>query len=387
MNILFSTTRQWNPGDEFIHRGILNLLKRSGLRVNSIAWNRHPSIRPGNTLLDNSYDELRHDPQSLDYVIFAGTPEWRGPRTDPLYRLIADSGLRCALIGIGGHGTPVGFTPTEDSVLENQTDLITCRDRSTWSELSEKYSGPPVELLPCPSVFHATAPRQRQALSRVGVVYQTVHTQWQTVTRKARDVLIEIIQRLSRQIETVVICNYVDEWSEASSIFGHDRVWYSHESRDYEAAFLDIDCLVAARVHGCLGAIGTGAPAVLIDWETDMRRHGIADEVPVLLKGATGDPASVVETILGLDAAARSAEIIQWQEQQLQRYQPVLENLSVLNRRRNEGSVPAEAAQDVIRRQLAANEERFRAINTPKKVPFVRRLGPKIKRAVRKIGL
>lgn len=118
-----------------------------------------------------------------------------------------------------------------------------------------------------------------------------------------------------------------------------------------------------------------------------MRRHGIADEVPVLLKGATGDPASVVETILGLDAAARSAEIIQWQEQQLQRYQPVLENLSVLNRRRNEGSVPAEAAQDVIRRQLAANEERFRAINTPKKVPFVRRLGPKIKRAVRKIGL
>jgi len=387
MNILFSTTRQWNPGDEFIHRGILNLLRGSGLRFNSIAWNRHPSIRPGNTLLDNSYDELRHDPRSLDYVVFAGTPEWRGPRTDLLYRMIADNRLRCALIGIGGHGAPAGFTPSESAVLENQTDLITCRDRSTWSELSAKLSSTPVELLPCPSVFHATDPRQRQALARVGVIYQTVHTQWQTVTRQARDVLIEIIQRLSRQIETVVICNYIDEWSEASSIFGHDRVWYSHDSRDYEAAFLDIDCLVAARVHGCLGAIGTGAPAILIDWETDMRRQGIADEIPVLEKGATDNPASVVETVLGLDAAARSAEVLEWRQQQWQRYQPVLRHLSILNRPRSEGSLAAEPDQDAIRRQLAANDAKSRAINAPKRVPLVRRLGPKIKRAARKIGL
>ncbi len=386
MNILFSTTRQWNPGDEIIHRGILNLLRRSGLQFNSIAWNRHPSIRPANTLLDNSYDELRHDPRSLDYVIFAGTPEWRGPRTDPLYRMISDNGLRCALIGIGGHGTSVDFTPAESEVLEKQTDLIICRDRATWSELSARLSGPPLELLPCPSVFHATAPRERQKLSRVGVIYQTVHTQWQTVTRKARDVLIEIIQRLCKQIETVVICNYIDEWSEASSIFGHDLVWYSHDSRDYEAAFLDIDCLVAARVHGCLGAIGTGAPAVLIDWETDMRRQGIADEIPVLLKGATNDPASVVQTILGLDAAARSAEILEWQQQQLRRYRPVLEHLANLNRPQNEGFFAATTSHDMIHRQLEASEERFRAINAPKKLPLVRRLAPRIKRAARKIG-
>jgi len=387
MNILFSTTRQWNPGDEFIHRGVINLLRRLGLQFNSIAWNRHPSIRPGKTLLDNSYDELRHDPQSLDYVIFAGTPEWRGDKTDPLYRMIFDHGMRCALIGIGGHGTPVYLTPPEDSVLEKQADLITCRDRTTWSELSAQLSTPPVELLPCPSVFHPTAPRQRQGISKVGVVYQTVHTEWQTVTRKARDVLIEIIQRLSRQIDTVVICNYIDEWSEASSIFGHDRVWYSHDSRDYEEAFLDVDCLVAARVHGCLGAIGTGAPAILIDWETDMRRQGIADLIPVLLKGTTDDPAQVVETILGLDAAARSAEILEWQQQQFDRYRTVLQHLSVLNRPRNDGSSPAEADQDVIRRRLEANEAKFRAIYPPKKVPLVRRLGRKIKRAVRKIGL
>ena len=42
LNILFSTSRQWNCGDEFILFGVRRLLDRVPLRYNSIIYNRHP---------------------------------------------------------------------------------------------------------------------------------------------------------------------------------------------------------------------------------------------------------------------------------------------------------------------------------------------------------
>ncbi|MEJ7712218.1 MAG: hypothetical protein WKF84_20740 [Pyrinomonadaceae bacterium] len=46
LNILFSTTRQWNSGDEFILFGVRQLLHDLGLQYNAIIYNRHPSITP-----------------------------------------------------------------------------------------------------------------------------------------------------------------------------------------------------------------------------------------------------------------------------------------------------------------------------------------------------
>ena len=47
-NILISTTRQWNPGDEFIMMGALCILKNLyGDILNPIIYNRNPDIRVG----------------------------------------------------------------------------------------------------------------------------------------------------------------------------------------------------------------------------------------------------------------------------------------------------------------------------------------------------
>lgn len=47
-NILISTTRQWNPGDEFIMMGSLNIMKELyGNIINPIIFNRNPDIRGG----------------------------------------------------------------------------------------------------------------------------------------------------------------------------------------------------------------------------------------------------------------------------------------------------------------------------------------------------
>ena len=44
-NIVFSTTRQWNPGDEFILMGCINLLKQLGVDFNVLIYNRNPQIQ------------------------------------------------------------------------------------------------------------------------------------------------------------------------------------------------------------------------------------------------------------------------------------------------------------------------------------------------------
>ena len=45
-NIIYSATRQWNPGDEFILMGVESLIQEVFGSHNSILYNRNPQIRP-----------------------------------------------------------------------------------------------------------------------------------------------------------------------------------------------------------------------------------------------------------------------------------------------------------------------------------------------------
>ena len=326
MNILFSTTRHWNPGDELINRGIDQLLRFSGYQFNSIVWNRHPSIRPGHTSLDNSFDEFRYDPKSIDYVIFAGSPEWLGPRVDPLYQLIQRNGLRCSLIGIGSHGEKFGLSPVVKRVLQHHTDLIICRDQSTFSRLTGKFSIPHAQLMPCPALFHCVSPIRRLNLQKVAVIYQSTYTPFQSVNIKTRDFLIRLINELSPQISVQVICHYIDEALEASAIFGSERVRFSSDAADYENYFKEVDLVVGARIHGCLGAISCGTPAMLLEWGSDLRRKGVADEIPLLSLGQLDSVSTLIQQILSFDVAQQSARIGEWRIPVQSEYQRLLQN-------------------------------------------------------------
>ena len=350
MNILFSTTRHWNPGDELINRGIAQLLRHSGYRFNTIVWNRHPSIRPGHTSLDNSFDEFRHDPLSIDYVIFAGTPEWLGHRVDPLYRLIQQNGIRCSLIGIGSHGEKFGLSSTAKTVLEHHADMIVCRDRSTFSRLTERFSISHVKLLPCPALFHCVSPVSRQKLQTVAVIYQSTYTPFQSVNVATRDFLIQLITELSQRFPVNVICHYIDEALEASAIFGSERVRFSSDSADYENYFKEVDFVVGARVHGCVGAMSCGTPAMLLDWESDRRRKGVADEIPLLFKGTLESVPALIQKILTLDVSQQSARIADWLLSLRCEYQQLLQTrITIPPRAEGERQNVHERARRVLR--------------------------------------
>ena len=166
-NILFSTTRQWNPGDEFILLGVINILKEILKDFNPIIYNRNPSIRPKYSYLNflyNSrffsnrffllksqlesffrigfYDNSFKDYTSLDFmdtVIFAGTPEWFGARLLPLYKKLLNYEKPILFLGIGTALENKKIKPIYDKVL-NKAKLITTRDELTYKFLRKRYN-------------------------------------------------------------------------------------------------------------------------------------------------------------------------------------------------------------------------------------------------------
>ncbi|MBA1433147.1 MAG: hypothetical protein FAF04_06050 [Epsilonproteobacteria bacterium] len=118
MNIVFSTTRQWNPGDEFILLGCINLLHEIIDEFNPIIFNRNPQIRRSRKrdiiklidnlvgkdfiekFLDNSVKERPHMDYA-DMVVFAGSPEWRGRRLTKLYQEINTYDIPTIFLGLG----------------------------------------------------------------------------------------------------------------------------------------------------------------------------------------------------------------------------------------------------------------------------------------------
>ena len=197
-NILFSTTRQWHPGDEFILKGIQNLLQELDIKFNGLIFNRHPdnlqSYSTANPLrkidfdfrgkgLINSFIRLGSADNSfksgmttngINLVIVAGSPGWYGKYTSPLYDLVGRNKIPIAFIGIGSHHidpqsmpgflSRFGFCDTLSTA-----QLITVRDTTTEHAL-ERFG---VFRLPCPALFFSTVERKISKVNRIALIYST----------------------------------------------------------------------------------------------------------------------------------------------------------------------------------------------------------------------
>lgn len=138
MNIVFSTTRQWNPGDEFILMGCINLLKQHIEDFNPIIYNRNPQIRrarkydiiksidniAGKDFVEKFLDNSVKERPPLDYadmVVFAGSPEWRGRRMTKLYSSILEYDIPSLFLGLGTSGK---FTFTSDHFTKEEQEVF-----------------------------------------------------------------------------------------------------------------------------------------------------------------------------------------------------------------------------------------------------------------------
>jgi hypothetical protein len=290
-NILFSTTRQWNPGDEFILMGILNLF-RSLLDINPIIFNRTPEIQRHSSRLsfdlridlakvtgrhlkpgffDNSYKEQLLKERFIDMAVLAGTPEWASPRLDSFYDYVEKHAVPLLYLGIGS-----GFE--DKRVIRNikrthgrflkRARLITVRDPFCRDMLAEYH---PI-LLSCPSLLAAPQSSERKiaGVKRVALIYSTNHSVKFNRIDKATYLFMRklyelFMEKYGKRFEVEMVCHYINGLAQMRKDFPDIPVeHYSYDSRDYIDIYNRFDFVLGPRVHGIGLSASMGIPGVCI---------------------------------------------------------------------------------------------------------------------------
>lgn len=275
-NYLFSTTRQWNPGDEFILFGLMNLLRSSGHNFNPVIYNRNPDVRENYTALnllrnyefdfkgkgilnsflrlgfkDNSFKNYTA-PHIIDRVYFAGSPEWQTYRLHELYKLIEGENIPVEFHGIGAWAnfSHKDMRPIVDRVLKKAA-RITVRDEYSYNVMKDYYD---VKYLSCPALFSARTEKQVTSVEKVGLIFSTDKTLHgnrvsKSTSQKMNDFYKKFIQHNNNK-QIKFVCHYIDEIEQCKLHFPDTEIEYSYDARDYERIYNQFDFVIGARVHG-----------------------------------------------------------------------------------------------------------------------------------------
>lgn len=288
MNVLYVSTRQWNPGDEFIRAGVETLLDAAGLaRQAEVVYNRHPGVRsffeplnfwkqsrstsPLVSGLDFALQVAQYDNSFkrstelsvFDAVVFCGTPEWFGGRVRRLYHELRDYSGEVWFLGIGTPNRRIALTDLEVGILRRS--LVTCRNESLIGMLAEH--DVEASYLPCPALLAVPETRPvPKKLETVGLVFTTKSSvRNQAIDEHRYRHQVDWYETILDAYERVrIICHYVDDFDDACRLFGREHVYYSYEPRAYAEIVRPCDYVVSTRVHGCGIASSLGVPNALI---------------------------------------------------------------------------------------------------------------------------
>lgn len=161
LNVLISTTFQWNPGDDFIRFGTERILKEvfESRDLNFFYYNRNPDlmeagrkIRQDAKILSNSFASIPEN-LPLDLVVLAGTPEWTEGPLEGLYKTLPENLPLIALgLGYSQNSPELRLRDYEIEILKRPETLILTREICLSMELSQRLRRGTC-FLPCPALF------------------------------------------------------------------------------------------------------------------------------------------------------------------------------------------------------------------------------------------
>jgi len=343
--IIFSSTRNWNPGDEFILFGIKRLLKAAGVDFSEILYNRHPTVRTEFGLIDkflrgtsfffahNPDIQLKHhrrgkklhrfdnsffdsDYRIADYVILAGTPEWAGPRNSELYRYALKHKIPGALIGVGiankiGHG--------EHIYLSNCVELITTRDSHAQQQL-EPYGA---ITAVCPALFSAPESKPITDVGKIGIVFQGSQVWSNSIPREILNELIPVYRKLLDSGATL-LCHHFADVIEGIKTFGEDvPLLYSSDAHELLDCFRQFDIVIGTRLHGAGAAASWGIPGILITH--DLRTRGSSSFLEIIVK-----PERILDTIDSTDWLKKSVDLVEHRKRWFVKMKDLIKKTSLL---------------------------------------------------------
>jgi hypothetical protein len=299
---LVSTTKQWNPGDEFIWYGVRNLIEKSlNSKFNWLLWNRNPDMfidgwnQP--FMSPHRWTNAVKMPslEICDLVVLAGSPEWHGGPVEPIYRellVYKDKPLIC--LGVGSGEGEVKLSPMEIEVLSRDNTLITTRSRELAESINSQLKMEKARALPCPAVFCKIEEASITKGNSLGCILQDSSVVNQSIPENCAKILLEGLKR-NGSLEAV--CFYYPEFARYARLL--EKVHYSFESQDYLSRILPIfKALISTRLHGAIAALSLGIPAALVDFGSLRLRTTAAlykDVLPYL------GPSDAIDWLLSLD--------------------------------------------------------------------------------------
>lgn len=299
---LFSATRQWNPGDEFILSGSRRIVEEAIGTVQPLLYDRNPDVRPSDgttagyrnvrrpvgeqrgALYEKLASHLRLGffsnsvkfDSNLSYAslaVIAGSPEWATPRCWSFYDHAFKN--RMPLLGLGIGSMPGNLPPFMHAALD-RASLLTTRSKSlAQSELARRYD---IEYLPCPALLSAPTNRNVSAVRRVGVVIGVPYADavWANAVEpdfydRVCGALDELFERFGSEVVFDFVLHYIDEIPVVRERFPDHEIRYSFDSADYYDIFSDYDLVISTRVHGCGAAASLGIPSISLghDFRSD----------------------------------------------------------------------------------------------------------------------
>ncbi|MCK7510199.1 MAG: hypothetical protein MZV70_43275 [Desulfobacterales bacterium] len=232
-----------------------------GLSYNRLLYNRHPMITPNRLpkrILfrrswhsDNSF--YLDDPGAADYMIIAGSPEWRiGGRMEALFRFVLENSVPCAFLAVGaGSGARSAWTAIRMNCCAEfwgaPGELVTVRDENAGLALGAY--GP--KLPPCTALFAAKSNRLRTGPGVVGLVFQNCTQRFNSVSPATHAQLVGQYRKImERHGSCRVICHTATDFTAALQAFPGADIRYSALAEDYEGIYDACDFVIGPRVHG-----------------------------------------------------------------------------------------------------------------------------------------
>lgn len=325
MNILVSSTVQWNPGDEFILMGVRNLLSEliSGSPINWVLYNRNPDLFQDGFCNPAHKDKIwtnsliHGNPHCIDLALVAGTPEWFGLPMRRFYALANEGLWPVLLLGVGYVDASIQFSEDEKRCFARCVKLAVTRDPYADRELKKL----PVatRLLPCPALFASRAEKVFRKTKKIGFVLQGHEVVNQSVSLELLHACVDWVKRLRISgWEVEVVCNYIDEFQKNARTL--EPVRYSYDAKDYLEIMAEYTVVVSTRLHSAVLASSLGKPAILLN-SADSRCQGAAAQFPYIYSCTPDCLAETLNEVLG---NFKQESLWQWKEEARNQYLKLL---------------------------------------------------------------
>lgn len=296
LDVLVSSTRQWNPGDEFIDIAVRWLIRRHWPGpINWHLWNRNPDLsvhptddwRIRDNIVSNSVCSL--DPACIDIVVFSGSPEWLGPRLDPIFDFLAKyQNIPLALVGVGSASPLPDLKPDQAEVLRRPSTVIITRSSILEDQINLALGQDKAVGLPCPAVLAAPELVAGHSSDIVALILQAPDVGGQAIAAEHFEEIRRLVALQEGAFE--IVSFYEREYAVLRREFPDVLIRYTDNASEYVDILSSYGTIVSTRLHGALLGLALGIPTALIE-RSDFRVNSARSMFGKLLPSLTVDEA------------------------------------------------------------------------------------------------